>query len=71
MMGDWIADIEKAMGMIENACGMLIWDEDTKDYNFDICEEKCPFFKACEALRKASNCEYDYADADLFRVFGN
>ena len=72
-MGDkkaWIEDMEKAMHMIENACGMLIWDDDKKEDNFEICEEKCPFFKVCEALRKASDYEYDYADLDFLRVFG-
>ena len=65
---DWIADIKEALGMIENACGMLIWDENIKDYNFDICEEKCPFFKVCEALRDAH--DYDYAELDLLEVCG-
>lgn len=66
---DWIADVKKALGMIENACGMLIWDENIKDYNFDICEEKCLFFKVCEALRKA-DYEYDYAELDLLKICG-
>lgn len=67
---DWIADIENAMNMIENACGILIWDNDKKGYNFEICEERCPFFKVCETLRKASDYEYDYAEHDFLRVFG-
>ena len=66
MKEDWITDIENALVMIENACGMLIWDENIKDYNFDICEERCPFFRVCEALRETS--DYDYAELDLLRV---
>lgn len=71
-MGDkkiWIEDMKNAMNMIQNACGMLIWDADTQEYDFSLCEE-CPFFKACEALRRGSDFEYDYAEADLFDVFG-